>query len=301
MELQWASTAAAVACVLLTLVSSGSSVGAACATLTLAHLLAVISLSYGFGETPEPLGIRPYALIILTIGIQTLPPLLSRALATYPAIVDLVSAAVSTLASVLNYHTLVRIPPFAAGTDLDGAVVIVTGASAGIGFETATKLVARGATVIFACRSETKAAAAIREALRRTHAPELKALFLAPLDLSAPATVRKFAHAFVARFGRCEALVCNAGAMHQSRRLNAVGWEETMAANHLGHFLLARLLMPSLMRANGVLVAVSSSTHTGPRCVCRARRDAVGEARPPNRDPPTPTPQPLPQTTTPPL
>lgn len=198
------------------------------------------------------------------------------------------------------YTTLARgTPPTTA--DLTGQVVVVTGSSAGIGFETARVLLGLGATVVFACRSEVRAQAAIREALAAVGAAAAagRALF-APLDLSDCESVVQCAAAVLAIGGGCDALVCNAGCMHASRQADRQGWELTMGSNHLvrrgapssqspgpqlpaapsprqGHHLLVQLLLPALRAsaAGGRVVSVSSSTHKAPLLTRRAAGGAA--------------------------
>ena len=216
--------------------------------------------------------------------------------ATYPGACSLACAAIY----VSTYAGLARgAPP--RTVDLSGQVIVVTGSSAGIGLETAAALLGLGATVVFACRSEARAQAAIRHAVAATGRrlrwrrsvvaasrfiglnvgevePRLdgagvsdaasRAVF-APLDLSDCDSVRRCAAAIIngaiTKGGRLDALVCNAGCMHATRQLDAQGWELSMGSNHLGHHLLIQLLLPALRAAPaGRVVSVSSSTHKAP-------------------------------------
>ncbi|WP_019631542.1 oxidoreductase [Actinomadura atramentaria] len=123
---------------------------------------------------------------------------------------------------------------------LDGRRAVVTGANSGIGFPTALELARHGASVVLACRSAERGAAAldrIRKAL-----PDADAA-LAPLDLADLASVRAFADAWT---GPLDLLVNNAGVMALPHRTTADGFEMQFGTNHLGHFALTGLLLPVL-------------------------------------------------------
>lgn len=119
--------------------------------------------------------------------------------------------------------------------DLRGKVAVITGSSAGIGKETARKLAAKGATVIFACRDEKKTLAIISQIKQSTNNENLHYI---ELNLSDYASVRRFAQLFKASHKTCDILINNAGLCLPTIRFNSEGHELTFATNHLGHFLL---------------------------------------------------------------
>ena len=145
---------------------------------------------------------------------------------------------------------------------LGGQVVVVTGSSAGLGAETATQLLELGATVVFACRSESRGRAAMDAACEQSGAPSDRAIFV-PLDLASCDSISECASRVRSACGRCDALVCNAGLLHPQRTLTADGWEANLACHTLGHHLLARLLLPLLRQspAGGRVVSVASTLH----------------------------------------
>jgi NAD(P)-dependent dehydrogenase (short-subunit alcohol dehydrogenase family) len=144
--------------------------------------------------------------------------------------------------------------------DQDGRVVVVTGASAGLGLETARVLAARGATVVLACRDVTKGGQA---ALRLvSDSVDQDRVLVVPLDLAAPASVQAAADEIHARFSRVDLLINNAGVMAIPFELSPAGVELTFAVNHLGHFALTGLLLDQLMATRGSrIVTVSSNAH----------------------------------------
>ncbi|MFB9835026.1 SDR family NAD(P)-dependent oxidoreductase [Actinoallomurus acaciae] len=141
-----------------------------------------------------------------------------------------------------------------AGVDLTGRRAVVTGASSGIGVETARALAGANAEVTLAVRdveAGEKAAAAITAAA--TGHPDVT---VAPLDLADQSSVR----AFVAGWsGPLHILVNNAGVMATLETRTAEGWELQFATNHLGHFALATGLHDALRAAGSARVVVVAS------------------------------------------
>jgi NAD(P)-dependent dehydrogenase (short-subunit alcohol dehydrogenase family) len=142
-----------------------------------------------------------------------------------------------------------------ADVDLSGRRAIVTGASSGIGTETARVLALRGAAVTLTARDLTAgetAAAQIRDSTGN------RAVDVRALELAEPASVGAFVDSWD---GPLDILVNNAGVMAiPERTLTAAGDELHFATNHLGHFKLATGLLDAL-RASGDarIVSVSSS------------------------------------------
>lgn len=146
----------------------------------------------------------------------------------------------------------------------NGKVVIVTGAYAGIGKETARVLASRGAEVVLAGRSKAKADAAMAEF--KSQNPSAKLRFL-ELDLSSLSSVKRFVDNFRATGLGLNALVNNAGVMACPFTLSTDGHEMQFATNHLGHFLLTELLLPELEASakktghDSRVVTLSSAAH----------------------------------------
>lgn len=123
------------------------------------------------------------------------------------------------------------------GVDLSGTVAVVTGASSGIGAETARALADAGATVVPGTRDEG-------------------------LDLGSLAAVEAFARRVLDAHDRIGLLINNAGVMATPFGRTDDGFERQFGVNHLGHFLLTGLLAPALVAgAPARIVNVSSAGH----------------------------------------
>jgi NAD(P)-dependent dehydrogenase (short-subunit alcohol dehydrogenase family) len=137
--------------------------------------------------------------------------------------------------------------------DLTGQTAVVTGANSGIGLATAQALAASGARVVLAVRDQAKGAAA---AAGLPGQAEVR-----PLDLASLESVRAFARDWS---GPVDLLINNAGVMIPPLTRTADGFELQFGTNHLGHFALTGLLLPSLTAA-GRVVTVSSGVHNSGR------------------------------------
>ena len=125
-----------------------------------------------------------------------------------------------------------------------GRVVIITGANSGLGFASAKILASSGAHVVMGCRNSVKCMAAADRI--KASCRNCKLDTLVPLDLSSLRSVSSFAASFNDKFGRLDALMLNAGIMAHPYRLSTDGIEMQFAVNHLGHFYLTELLLPTL-------------------------------------------------------
>ncbi len=140
-----------------------------------------------------------------------------------------------------------------------GKVIVVTGANAGLGYETTLALAKKGARVVMACRSSSKARTA-REALLK-EAPNAE-LDILELDLSSLQSVRNMAAKFQAAYDRLDVLINNAGVMMPPYTRTEDGFELQFMSNYLGHFLLTGLLLPSILKTPASrIVSLSSIIH----------------------------------------
>lgn len=145
------------------------------------------------------------------------------------------------------------------GVDLTGRTAMVTGATTGIGAETARSLAAAGAHVVLAARSADKgerAMTAIAEAVPRS------SLEWVPLELTSLESVRECAAQVSGRHDALHLLINNAGVMYTPFERTAEGFELQFGTNHVGHFLLTNLLVPLLTAgAPARVVNLSSGGH----------------------------------------
>lgn len=144
---------------------------------------------------------------------------------------------------------------------MNGKVCLVTGATQGIGKETARALVKIGADVTIVGRNPERTAAAADELAKERGGAKVDFLLG---DLSSMADVRKVASDFRAKHDRLDVLVNNAGVIIMDRTVTKDGYEATFATNHLAYFLLTELLLDLLKKsAPSRIVNVSSAVHTG--------------------------------------
>jgi len=143
--------------------------------------------------------------------------------------------------------------------DLKGKTILLTGGTNGIGLEASVELARRGATLVIVGRDPGRTDKALAEIKRRSGSGDVTALLC---DFASQAQVRKLAADFRAAHGRLDVLVNNAGAVNARRTLTEDGLEATLAVNHLGYFLLTRLLEDLVVRsAPSRIVSVASRAH----------------------------------------
>ncbi|XP_024873070.1 retinol dehydrogenase 12-like [Temnothorax curvispinosus] len=154
---------------------------------------------------------------------------------------------------------------------LDSKTVVITGASGGIGKETARDLYARGARVILACRNMEKTNEAVediksnppswmRKDEYKNNVGELAIYFL---DLRSFKSVKDCAKNLLTNEAAIHILINNAGVAASPYEKTEDGNETTLQVNHLGHFLLTLLLLPKMQSSSSScrIVNVSSFTY----------------------------------------
>jgi NAD(P)-dependent dehydrogenase (short-subunit alcohol dehydrogenase family) len=144
----------------------------------------------------------------------------------------------------------------ADGVDLAGRTCVITGASSGLGRESARALAATGAHVVMLARNGTALAEAqdwVQENVDRAQTSVIE------LDLTSLASVRSAAAAIANQYGPVHILMNNAGVMFTPFGRTEDGFEMQLGTNHLGHFELTRLLIPQLVAADGARVVILSS------------------------------------------
>lgn len=143
-------------------------------------------------------------------------------------------------------------------------VVLITGATSGVGKETAIALAKMHASLILPVRNRQKGEALKKEILETT--PETE-IHIMEMDLLSLRSVRKFVEQFQTRFSQLDILINNAGLINAKLEFSEDGFESTFATNHLGHFLLTELLIGTLRKtadSGGCpvrIINVSSQAH----------------------------------------
>ena len=142
--------------------------------------------------------------------------------------------------------------------------VAITGANRGIGLATAELLASRSRRVVMICRDRERGRTALA---KLAPLPDGHEHHLVVADLASLASVREGAGQILALGHPLAALVNNAAVLPKRRELSPDGFELQLAVTHLGHFLLASLLLPLLRGHSGAgrsrVVTISSVAHAG--------------------------------------
>ncbi|MBB6671568.1 SDR family NAD(P)-dependent oxidoreductase [Cohnella nanjingensis] len=139
-----------------------------------------------------------------------------------------------------------------------GKYVMITGATSGIGLAAAKALAARGAILGIVARNPAKAEEAVARIREAAEGRDVTVdVFLA--DMASQSSIRRAAEDILGRWPRIDVLVNNAGAMFVTRKLTDDGQEMTWAVNHLGPFLLTKLLLDRLKESVSARVITTAS------------------------------------------
>ncbi|XP_053399669.1 retinol dehydrogenase 14-like isoform X2 [Mercenaria mercenaria] len=142
---------------------------------------------------------------------------------------------------------------------MNGKTVLITGANAGIGKETAKDLARRGARVLLACRDKSKADRAAED-IRKSTGNKNVVVYI--LDLASLKSIRQCANEVLSKEPKLDVLINNAGVFGAPRRKTEDGFEMHFGTNHLGTFLFTNLLLDLLKKsAPSKIVNVSSRGH----------------------------------------
>lgn len=140
--------------------------------------------------------------------------------------------------------------------DQKGRVIIITGATSGLGKEAARVLAGKNASVIMAVRNVRKGEV-VADGIRKEF-PDAD-VSVRNLDLSSLVSVERFTQGIKRDFERLDILVNNAGVMMCPYAKTEDGFEIQMGTNHLGHFALTGQLMPLLKNTKGSRIVATSS------------------------------------------
>jgi retinol dehydrogenase 12 len=143
---------------------------------------------------------------------------------------------------------------------MDDKVILITGATSGLGKEAATELVKKGARVIIHGRNKKKAEQVKSEIMKTYQHGKVEYLLA---DFNSLEQVRQLARDFNKNYGRLDVLINNAGGIMDKKRKTTIdGNEQTLAVNVLSHFLLTALLFDKLKsNDNARIINLSSEAH----------------------------------------
>ncbi len=138
-------------------------------------------------------------------------------------------------------------------------IILVTGANAGIGKETALKLAEMGTQVILVCRNEKKGISALEEIREKTSNDNLDLMIC---DFASLNSINDFVKSFKKKYKQLDVLINNHGAVSIRKALTEDGVETTFAVNHLGYFSLTLQLLDLLKTSSySRIVNVASSSN----------------------------------------
>src|SRR5262245_1398950 len=159
-------------------------------------------------------------------------------------------------------RSLLFLPPARSGREpVKDKTCIITGATAGIGLQTATRLGLLGARLLLVGRNRPKGEAALAQLRAKVPGLAVKMYYA---DLSQVDEILRLVVVLLNDAGRINVLVNNAGAIFARREAMPDGLEHTFALNHMGYFRLTALLRPRLIAsAPARIVNVASDAHRG--------------------------------------
>jgi len=164
-------------------------------------------------------------------------------------------------AGAAEQGSIYRPPP----NSLAGQVHVVTGASSGLGLESAKRLAAAGATVVLTTRTADKGDAAQRQVLEylEERSASHRDVHALTLNTDSLADVRSFPDRYGKALGprKIDVLMNNIGTISRNREVTNDGLEKTFQTNHLGPFLLTAGLFPQMNREGSRIVNVASRAH----------------------------------------
>lgn len=134
-------------------------------------------------------------------------------------------------------------------------VVVITGATSGLGLATARRMRSLGATLVLVGRDRDRTEKVARDLVEGHRSSARVEVVVA--DMAEPAQVRDACREIVA-LGRVDVLVHNAGTLSKQRIVNSAGLESTLAAQVVGPFLMTETLVDVLERSHGRVITVSS-------------------------------------------
>jgi NAD(P)-dependent dehydrogenase (short-subunit alcohol dehydrogenase family) len=143
--------------------------------------------------------------------------------------------------------------------DIKGKICLITGATSGIGKQTAIDLAKKGAKIVFTSRDAEKGFITKNDIIRLSGNEDVEMMLC---DLASFSSIKTFADNFKSKYNQLHFLINNAGTWQTSRKLSTDGIELTLATNTLAPFLLTHLLLDLLKRSNSArIINVASHAH----------------------------------------
>lgn len=152
----------------------------------------------------------------------------------------------------------VRSKIMSTNVDMSGRIVVITGATSGLGKESALRIAQMGATVALVGRSQNKLEKTVDEIKSVCPGAKLETF---QCDLSLLAQTRNLATQLLAKFPKIDVLMNNAGISTQKMEITSEGFEHVFSTNHLSGFLLTNLLLERLILSKARIVNISSFMH----------------------------------------
>jgi retinol dehydrogenase-12 len=141
----------------------------------------------------------------------------------------------------------------------DKKLVLITGATEGVGKQTAIQLAAKGFDIVMMVRNKTKAEQTKAEILKNTPGAQVDYILV---DLTSFKQVRAAAKKFNDKYPKLDVLINNAGLMYPEKEITEDGFELCFQTNHLSHFLLTSLVIDKLkLSKQGRIINLSSEGH----------------------------------------
>lgn len=134
-------------------------------------------------------------------------------------------------------------------------ILLVTGSTSGIGWETLKSIYPKATKVILPVRNLAKAKKMLNSAKIE------KKCQLFEMDLADLHSVKKASEEILEAYPKIDVMINNAGGMFPAGQITKDGFDQSFQVNHLGHFLLTKKLLPALLEAQGKVINVSSEAH----------------------------------------
>ncbi|WP_350343909.1 SDR family oxidoreductase [Proteinivorax tanatarense] len=141
---------------------------------------------------------------------------------------------------------------------MDNKVVVITGATSGIGFEMAKELCTQGFKVVLACRNLDQGLK-VQEEFNNLYAKV--DVDVMEINLASFSSIKRFAKKFRTKYNKLHVLINNAGVFCDTAKKTEDGFEMTMGVNYLGTFFLTELLLPIIIKtADARIVNITSKS-----------------------------------------